>query len=103
MFWIAKHNYGIEFILHLLDDYLMIDSPSATAERIMALLTMIFNRLRVPIAPHKTVGPTVQLQYLGIILDTDSMEACLPLENLPGLEKCYINLKASREYPRELY
>ena len=87
MCWIAKHNYGIKFILHLLDDYLTIDSPSATAERTMALLTMIFNRLRVPIAPHKTVGPTVQLQYLDIILDTDSMEARLPLDKLTRIRE----------------
>ena len=85
--WIAKHNYGIEFILHLLDDYLTIDFPSATAERTMAILTMIFNRLRIPIATHKTVGPTVQLQYLGIIYDTDSMEARLPLDKLTRIRE----------------
>ena len=77
--WIANHNYGIEFIIHLLDDFLTIDRPSAAADRTMALITMIFNRLRIPISPSKTVGPTVQVQYLGIILDTDSMQARLPL------------------------
>ena len=41
----------------------------------MALLSLIFNRLHVTIVPHKTVGYTVQLQYLGIILDTDKMES----------------------------
>ena len=66
-------------MLHLLD-FLTTDPPNATAERTMALLT--FNRLRVPIAPHKTVGLTVQLQYLGIILDTDRMEARLPDDKL---------------------
>ncbi|KAI0216052.1 hypothetical protein LSAT2_031886, partial [Lamellibrachia satsuma] len=53
----------------------------------MAILTMIFNRLRIPIATHKTVGPTVQLQYLGIILDTDSMEARLPLDKLTRIRE----------------
>ena len=48
----------------------------------MALLTLIFNRLRVPIAPYKTAGPTVQLQYLGIILDTERMETRLPDDKL---------------------
>ena len=80
--WIAKHNYGIEFILHLLDDFLTIDRPNAAADRTMALITMIFNRLRIPISPSKTVGPTVQLQYLGIILDTDRMQARLPLDKV---------------------
>ena len=64
--WIAQHNYGIGFMLHLLDDFLTVDPPSAMAERTMALLTLVFNRLRVPISPHKTIGPTLQLQYLGI-------------------------------------
>ena len=48
----------------------------------MALLTLVFNRLRVPTAPHKTPGLTVQFQYLGIILDTDRMEARLPDDKL---------------------
>ena len=69
-------------MLHLLDDFLTTDPPNATAERTMALLTLVFNRLCVPIAQHKTVGPTVQLLYLGIILDTERMEARLPDDKL---------------------
>ena len=46
--WIGQHNYGINVMLHLLDDFLTTDPPNATAERTMALLT--FNRLRFPIA-----------------------------------------------------
>ena len=37
---------------------------------------------KLPISSHKTVGPTVQLQYLGINLDTDRMEARLPDDKL---------------------
>ena len=37
---------------------------------------------KLPISLHKTVGPTVQLQYLGINLDTDRMEARLPDDKL---------------------
>ena len=80
--WIAQHNYGINFMLHLLDDFLTIDPPNATAERTMALLTLVFNRLRVPIVPYKTVEPTVQLQYLKIFLDSDRMEARLSDDKL---------------------
>ena len=46
----------------------------------MARFTLVFNML--PIAPHKTVGPTEQLQYLGIFIDTDRMEARLPDDKL---------------------
>ena len=52
--WIAQHNYGINFMLHLLDDFLTIYSPNATAERTMARFTLVFKMLCVTIAPHKT-------------------------------------------------
>ncbi|XP_070550755.1 uncharacterized protein [Ptychodera flava] len=48
----------------------------------MALITHIFRRLSVPIAPHKTVGPVTILEYLGIELDTVKMEARLPHDKL---------------------
>jgi hypothetical protein len=44
----------------------------------MALLTMIFDRLNIPISEKKTIWQTTCLEYLGIILDTESMEARLP-------------------------
>ncbi|XP_077868641.1 uncharacterized protein LOC144359359, partial [Saccoglossus kowalevskii] len=48
----------------------------------MALLTLLFRRLNIPLAPHKTVGPTTCLEYLGIELDTLAMEARLPENKL---------------------
>jgi hypothetical protein len=41
----------------------------------MALMTMIFNRLNIPLATHTTLNPTTCLEYLGIILDTEKLEA----------------------------
>ena len=76
--WIAQTNYGIRIILHLLDDFLTIQSPETCGFRTMAILTVIFNRLKIPISKKKTVGPTTTLEYLGIILDTDLFEARLP-------------------------
>jgi len=78
--WIASTNYGIKHILHLLDDFLTIEHPDSDPDRNMALLSHIFNKLGVPLANHKTVGPVNRLEYLGIILDTCKMEACLPLD-----------------------
>ena len=80
--YIAKNNYKVNNSLHLLDDFLTIDPPRADGERSMALLMMIFKRLNVPIAMHKTVGPVMCHEYLGIILDTQKMEARLPQEKI---------------------
>ena len=62
--WIASHNYGITSILHMLDDFLTVDPPEFDANKTMELLRMIFNRLKIPLSEHKTVGPSRKLQYL---------------------------------------
>ena len=72
----------MKHILHLLDDFLTIDPPEYDAERTMAIMTLIFNRLNVPLATNKTMGPLTCLEYLGIILDTEKLEARLPQEKV---------------------
>lgn len=80
--WIATNVYNIEFILHLLDDFLTLDRPGYCADRTMALMTMLFNKLKIPLAKHKVVGPCTVLEYLGVILDTEKMEARLPQDKV---------------------
>jgi hypothetical protein len=66
----AQNNYNISVIFHLLDDFLTINKPDECGERTMALLSLIFNKLNIPLSPKKTIGPVCELEYLGIILDT---------------------------------
>jgi len=80
--WIAQNNYNISVIFHLLDDFLTVQSPSSSGDRTMALLTHIFGKLRVPLSKTKTVGPTTELEYLGIVLDSVKMEARLPMDKV---------------------
>ena len=80
--WIATNNYGIQTIFHLLDDFLTVGPPnSCIGERTIALPTLLYGHLYKPLAQHKCIGPTVCLEYLGIILDSSKMEAWLPREN----------------------
>lgn len=80
--WIAENNYDIPIILHLLDDFLTVQSPNSDGDRTMSLLTLIFNKLKVPISVAKTEGPTTVIEYLGVILDSDKMEARLPTDKV---------------------
>ncbi|CAG2219551.1 unnamed protein product [Mytilus edulis] len=80
--WIAKHNYNINVIFHLLDDFLTVDRPTDCGERTMALLSLIFNKLSIPLSKKKTVGPSCVLEYLGIVLDTVNMQARLPQDKV---------------------
>lgn len=62
--WIAHNNYGIQTIFHLLDDFLTVVKPdSCTGERTMAVLSLLFGRLHIPLAKHKCSGPTIFLEY----------------------------------------
>ena len=80
--WIAINEFNIQVILHLLDDFLTLDHPTVDADRTMALMTLLFNRLNIPMAAHKTMGPCTVLEFLGIILDSDLMQARLPANKL---------------------
>ncbi|XP_069109890.1 uncharacterized protein [Argopecten irradians] len=77
-------------MLHLLDDFLTIDNPSCDSDRTMALITMIFNKLKIPLSPKKTMGPTCVIEYLGIILDSVKMEARLPSDKVDRITE-FIN------------
>ncbi len=82
--WILQNNYGIKHVLHLLDDFLGVEPPTVDADRTMEILLYVFSLLGVPLSPSKTVGPTPELEYLGIILDSMRMEARLLLRQYRG-------------------
>ena len=72
----------MKHVLHLLDDFLVIDEPSFNAVITMQHLLNVFRKLNVPLALHKSVGSTTCLEYLGIILDSENMITKLPQYNL---------------------
>ena len=80
--WLARNNYGVQTIFHLLE-ILSVGLPDAcNGKRTMAVLSLIFDRLHIPLAHHKCIGPTVCLEYLDIVLDSVNMEARLPLDKV---------------------
>ena len=78
---------GVSHIMHYLDDFLLFGSPG-TSDYQKALHTAMqeCSRLGVPIAEHKTEGPTQVLTFLGIEVDTGRMEVRLPSEKLQCLQ-----------------
>ena len=89
--WIAINVFHVKNILHLLDDFLTIDPPDFMADRTMALVLMLFKTLNIPIASHKTEGPTTCLEYLGIILDSNKLEAHLPLNKVERINEILLS------------
>ncbi|VDI15265.1 Hypothetical predicted protein [Mytilus galloprovincialis] len=85
--WIAQNKYGIKNILHLLDDFLVIEPLEANAQATMTRLLNMFKELGIPLSAKKTEGPCVVLEYLGISLDTNKMEARLPREKIVRIKE----------------
>ncbi|XP_061585356.1 uncharacterized protein LOC133450379 [Cololabis saira] len=80
--WILSNNHGIPFLVHLLDDFLVITPPSSPPASGLVTLTSVFSELGVPLSAEKTEGPSTSLEFLGITLDTDLFQASLPTEKL---------------------
>jgi hypothetical protein len=80
--WIAREKLLIDWILHLLDDFLIVASLHQLCKKQLELFLKACDYLGIPMAPDKTVGPSTSLSFAGIELDTIKMEARLPLDKL---------------------
>jgi hypothetical protein len=80
--WIAREKLGIECMLHLLDDFLIINASSKVCAQQLELFIQTCSYLGIPIAPEKTVGPASVMSFAGIELDSVRMEARLPFDKV---------------------
>ena len=69
-------------------------------------MLLTFNTLGIPIAEHKTEGPSLIIEFLGIILDLQKMEARLPPDKLNRLsvelDAWHIKKSATLQEPQSL-
>ena len=84
--WILRSNYHLAYCQHLLDDFLTIDATETAGLRTMAVLSMVFNRLQIPLSSSKTTGPVRSLEYLGIVLDTQVFESRIPADKISRMQ-----------------
>jgi hypothetical protein len=77
---------GIPLIRHYLDDYIIITPPDRTmCSNLIGLIHRECTRLGIPIAEHKSEGPTTCIVFLGIEIDTLSGQLRLPSDKLERL------------------
>ena len=103
--WIAQNKLGISFILHILDDFLILGPSGSNAcrDHLQSFLSLC-EKLGVPIKVDKTVDPCTCLTFMGLELDSISIEARLPhdkLERVRHLLRAYqkcrkVKLQASQ-------
>ena len=91
--WILRNKCGISFVCHFLDDFLIMEPPSLGPDPFLdckasrTSMQLTFKELNVPLAPAKTVGPATRLEFLGIILDSEQMQASLPQDKVIRLQE----------------
>ena len=74
-------------MFHYLDDFLLFWAPGGSEGSTILVRAMEWcERLGVPIASHKTEGPSLVLTFLGIEVDTDKLEIRLPPAKLHQLK-----------------
>ena len=85
--WVARQE-GVPHIHHYLDDFFIAGAPCANecADH-LDTLTSLCNHLGVPLAEEKLEAPTTCLEYLGILLDSTTLEARLPTDKLENIHQ----------------
>ena len=74
-------------LAHYLDDFIFWSADLATCQHTLDLAIHTATRLGLPVEPAKVEGPATTLTFLGIEIDTVSMELRLPQTKLTHL-KC---------------
>ena len=75
--WILLNKCFISYVGHILDDFLIMEPPTLAGlpsqawQTSLSSMLLTFNTLGVPIAEHKTEGPSLIIEFLGIILDSE--------------------------------
>ena len=93
--WILTNHYNVQDVVKVLDDFLFIAPTFDKCQNNLDAFMNMCQNIGVPIAHHKTEGPSCCLTFLGIELDTKNMVARLPLEKLTDYNKNVDNLLTS--------
>ena len=88
--WILDQK-GASPTIHYLDDFLtMGPAKSPTCHSNLNIMLDVSKQLGIPLALDKLEGPSHCLTFLGIVLDTQQMQARLPEEKLSHI-KCQLS------------
>ena len=85
MEWVARTKLGIPNMIHILDDFLIIEQSRSACTASLQRFLHFCEDIGVPMAPEKTEGPDQVLTFAGIELDCREHEARLPKDKI---EKC---------------
>ena len=83
--WVLM-QHGVRCMLHYLDDFLLLSSSYCDeCAQALAITLSTCSELGIPLALDKTEGPTTELTFLGVLLNSASLSMSLPQDKLQAL------------------
>ena len=84
--WAVRQVSTQGSLLHYIDDFLFIGASGTTqCSDLMNNFHKVCEKLGVPIAPEKTEGPTTNLVFLGLTIDSSKQTVTIPQSKLQEL------------------
>lgn len=85
--WILQTKLGVHRVSHIIDDFMFVGcaNTSECADALRIFLDLC-KHIGIPIKHKKTISPTTCAPIHGIDLDTERMEARLPVDKLAELK-----------------
>ena len=84
--WIAIHKLPIPHIVHILDDFMIVDNSEQCCRKKLERFLAVCKDMGVQMAKDKTFQLSQIMTFVGYELDTTLMEVRLPQDKLI---KCY--------------
>lgn len=76
--WIGHNKLDIAHVVHILDDFLFIESNKQSALSKFKKFLDVCADIGIPLAADKTVLPTQVIEFVGITIDVKQKETQLP-------------------------
>jgi len=84
--WVLQ-LHGVSCVGHYLDNFFTLGPPNSDqCFKNLHIISETCKELGIPLAPHKSIGPTTCLVILGIVIDTVARELGLPPDKLTRLK-----------------
>jgi len=105
--WVVKKEALTDNVTHYMDDFLIVsssDEQSVTScARVVKKLEEVCEKMGVPLAKEKSVGPVPKITYLGLEIDAIGQQVSIPQGKLQEIKnKVSAMLKQSEVILREL-
>ena len=85
--FMAKRLLAIRYIVHYIDDFLLLHESHEGCKRALAAVLKLFEQLGLPVSADKLEGPSQLMVFLGVLIDTINMTLSLDEKRLQALQE----------------